>query len=138
MKHQVGNNNRFGIQGYFNSFFSSGIDQVRQIPFFAGVTDTILFHVATQTNYYSSMHPYCFFSKGIQSQDQTLTKDILAGGCCLPHIDCVGTSYLVRHKIITTLKKFDEGSTVHIEAFTKHSYIEIGKRIGCFVYLLCG
>jgi len=110
------------------------------LPTLKKVMDAILIQVALEINY-SSIHPYYIFSKGIRSQDNPLTEeDMLAGGCCFPNMDCVGSAYFIRHKILTTLKTFDEESTFQIYVFANDSCLKIRKSNGCSVSLLipCG
>jgi hypothetical protein len=94
------------------------------LPTLKKVMDAILFEVALEINY-SSIHPYYTFRKGIRSQDKPITEeDILEGGCCYPNMDCVGSAYYVRHKILTTVKLFDEECALEIYAFANGRCLE--------------
>jgi hypothetical protein len=87
------------------------------LPALKKVIDAILLPIALEINY-SSMHPYHLIKTDIRNQDNPLTEeDILAGGCCYPHMDCVGSAYFIRDKIIATFRKYREEGTVYIETF---------------------
>lgn len=119
------------IAEMLNTHISEALTPIKNgkfvLPSLKRVMDAILLQVATEINY-SSTHPYHLISAGVRNQDRPLTEeDILAGGCCFPHMDCVGSAYIIRRKIITTFKKFDIDGTIHIKAFTNHSCVQIGK-----------
>ena len=72
--------------------------------------NAILVQAALEINY-SSIHPYYIFNQGLRGQDNPLVEeDVLDGGCCHPHMHCVGTAYYIRHKIMSTLELFDKES----------------------------
>ena len=81
------------------------------------VMDAILLPIAVEINY-SSMHPYHLIKTDIRNQDNPLMEeDVLAGGCCYLHMDCVGSAYFIRDKIITTFRKFNLDGIVYVDAF---------------------
>jgi hypothetical protein len=81
------------------------------LPALKRIMDYILLKIAIQINY-SSMHPYDLFQRGIRGAHHLLKEeDILEGGCCYPNMDCVGSAYFIRQKIITTLNTYDEEGT---------------------------
>jgi hypothetical protein len=95
------------------------------LPALKRIIDAILIQAALEINY-SSFHPHHLIQNGITSMEYPLTeKDILVGGCCYPHMDCVGSAYFIRHKIITTLKQFDEKSNFEVLSFTNRSYVRL-------------
>lgn len=95
--------------------------------------DAILIQAALEINY-SSIYPYFLFKKKIRSQENPLVEDdVLAEGSCYPNMDCVGSTYFIRHKILTIFATFDEESAY---AFANDSYLETGKSNENFMSLL--
>jgi len=86
------------------------------LPALKKVIDAILLSTAIEINY-SSMHSYHLIKTDVRNQENPLmAEDVLAGGCCYPHMDCVGSAYFIRDKIITTFRKFDEEGVVYNQA----------------------
>ena len=80
------------------------------LPALKRVVDAILIQAAVKINY-SSIHPYYLICTGTKNLDYPLAEeDILAGGCWYPNMDCVGSAYFLRNKILSIWKQFDEES----------------------------
>ena len=85
------------------------------LPALKRIMDAILLQAAVEINY-SSIHPHHLIQNGTRGEEHPLTdEDVLVGGCCYPHMDCVGSAYFIHHKIITILKQFDETSILKFE-----------------------
>ena len=59
-----------------------------------------------------------------------MEDDCLEGECAYPNMDCVGSAYFLRDKILSTLKTFDEESNFQIYAFADDSNPQVRKLNG--------
>jgi len=77
------------------------------LPAMKRIVDAILIETAVEINY-SSMHSHHLIRTGTRNQDYPLAEeDIVMGGCWYPNVDCVGSAYFLRHKILSIWKQFD-------------------------------
>ena len=103
------------------------------LPALQRIVDAILIQTAVEINY-SSIHSYHLIRTGTRNQDHPLAKeDILVGGCWYPNMDCVGSAYFLRHKILSIWKQFDEESIFQFEA----SLIVVASKVEGSLQLLC-
>ena len=77
------------------------------LPAMKRIVDAILIETAVEINY-SSIHSHYLIRTGTRNQDYPLAEgDIVVGGCWYPNVDCVGSTYFLRHKIWLIWKQFD-------------------------------